>query len=123
LADGREFEAMSTLAAHVPFRIVADMLGLKGITHEQLTRCASATVDACGPADRARTAAAFPVIQQFVGYGMRLTLDDVVPGGWADGLFLAAQRGEITFEATRNLVFDYALPALDTTILSTGEML
>jgi cytochrome P450 len=54
---------------------------------------------------------------------MQLTHDDVVPGGWADGLFLAAERGELTVEEARSLIFDYSLPALDTTILSTGELL
>lgn len=123
VSDGRQFEAMSTLASHVPLTIVADMLGLKGISHEQLTQWASATFDAFGPPDRARTAAAFPVIAEFVRYGMRLTREDVVPGGWADGLLLAAEQQEIPIEVARNLIFDYALPALDTTILSTGEML
>ncbi len=122
-ADGREFDVMATLAPHVPVTIVADMVGLKGIRHEQLLQWASATFDAFGPPEKARTAAAFPAIQDFVGYGMRLTRDDVVPGGWADGLFLAAERGELTVEEARSLIFDYALPALDTTILSTGELL
>ena len=123
MADGREFEAMSTLASHVPVTIVADMVGLKGVSHKQLTQWASAIFDAFGPADRARTAAALPAIQDFVGHGMQLTHDDVVPGGWADSLFLAAESGEITVQTARNLVFDYALPSLDTTILATGELL
>jgi cytochrome P450 len=121
--DGHEFEAMSTLASHLPFRIVADMVGLKGVSHTQLTQWGEATFNSFGPSDRARTAAALPVIQSFLSYGMRLTRNDVVPGGWADSLFLAQERGEITLEMARNLLFDYALPALDTTILSTGEML
>jgi cytochrome P450 len=121
--DGHEFEAMSTLASHVPFKIVADMVGLKGVSHRQLTHWGEATFNAFGPPELARTAAALPVIQDFLGYGMRLTRDDVVPGGWADSLFLAQERGDITLEMARNLLFDYALPALDTTILATGEML
>jgi len=123
MADGREFEAMSTLASHVPVKIVADMVGLKGVSHRQLMQWASAIFDAFGPADRARTSAALPAIQDFVEHGMQLTHDDVVPGGWADSLFLAAESGEITVQAARNLVFDYALPSLDTTILATGELL
>jgi cytochrome P450 len=122
-ADGREFEAMSTLASHVPVTIVADMVGLKSVSHRQLMQWASAIFDAFGPSDHARTGAALPAIQEFVGHGMHLTRDDAVPGGWADSLFLAAERGEITLQTARNLVFDYALPSLDTTILATGEML
>jgi cytochrome P450 len=121
--DGREFEAMSILASHVPFKIVADMVGLKGVSHTQLTHWGEATFNSFGPPHLARTAAALPLIQTFLSYGMRLRRDDVVPGGWADSLFLAQERGEITLEMARNLLFDYALPALDTTILSTGEML
>jgi len=123
VADGREFEAMSTLASHVPVKIVADMVGLKGVSHKQLMQWASAIFDAFGPSDRARTTEALPAIQEFVGHGMQLTRDDVVPGGWADSLFLAAEKGEITLQMARNLVFDYALPSLDTTILATGELL
>jgi cytochrome P450 len=123
LTDGREFEAMSTLASHVPVTIVADMVGLKSVSHKQLMQWASAIFDAFGPVDRARTAAALPAIQDFVGHGMQLTRDDLVPGGWAHSLFLAAERGEITLQTARNLVFDYALPSLDTTILATGELL
>jgi len=107
----------------VPVKIVADMVGLKGVSHKQLMQWASAIFDAFGPSDHGRTAAALPAIQEFVGHGMQLTHDDVVPGGWADSLFLAAERGEITVQTARNLVFDYALPSLDTTILATGELL
>jgi cytochrome P450 len=121
--NGHEFEAMSTLASHVPFKIVADMVGLKRVSHAQLSRWGEATFNSFGPPGLARTAAALPVIQSFLSYGMHLTRDDVVLGGWADSLFLAQERGEITLEMARNLLFDYALPALDTTILSTGEML
>ncbi len=66
LSDGREFEAMSTLASHVPVTIIADRVGLKDIRHEQLTQWASATFDAFGPLDRARPALIPGVINECV---------------------------------------------------------
>jgi len=47
----------------------------------------------------------------------------VTPGGWADRLFDAADRGDISHTEARAMIIDYVAPALDTTILATGQML
>lgn len=123
LVDGAEFEAMTELAAFLPITVVADLVGLNDVGHERMLGWSGAIFDAFGPADHARTGAAVPTIQQFIQYGMSLTRDDVVPGGWADRMLEAGERGELSMDEARNLVFDYVLPSLDTTIYATGEML
>jgi len=123
LSDGAEFEAVSKLASYLPTRIVADLVGIKNVQAEQMLQWSGAVFDAFGPPDRARTVSAIPAIQEFVRYGLNLTRDGFVPGGWADSMLTAADGGELPMEVARNLVFDYVLPSLDTTIYSTGEML
>ncbi len=122
-ATGVEFEAMSTLASHLPIRIVSKMIGLTDVGHERLLRWSAAAFDCFGPADNPLTQAAGPTLFDFLNYGFTLSPDAVVPGGWAAGLFEAVERGEIPMDRARAMVFDYATPSLDTTILAVGEML
>jgi len=123
LADGSEFEAVSKLASYLPTKIVADLVGIKNVGPEQMLQWSGAIFDAFGPPDRARTVAAIPAIQDFMNYGLNLTRDSFVPGGWADAMLAAGESGEVALEAAKNLVFDYVLPSLDTTIYATAEML
>ncbi len=123
LADGTSFEAMTALASYLPTTIVADLVGIKGLRPERMLEWSSAIFDAFGPADHFRTGAALPTIQQFVEFGMTLSRNDLVPGSWADLVLEAGENGELPMAAARDLVFDYVLPSLDTTIYATGEML
>jgi cytochrome P450 len=123
LIGGVEFEAMKAFASYLPTKVVADLVGINDVGHERMLQWSGAIFDAFGPATHARTAAAIPTIQQFVQYGMGLSRADLVPGGWADLVLEAGERGELPMEHARSLIFDYVLPSLDTTIYSTGEML
>lgn len=123
LAEGTSFEAMSALASFLPTTIVADLVGIKGLTPERMLSWLNAIFDSFGPAEHFRTGAALPTIQRFVEFGMSLTRDDLVPGSWADMILEAGENGELPMAAARDLVFDYVLPSLDTTIYATGEML
>jgi len=123
LATGEPFEAMSRLASYLPIKVVADLVGIKGIGPDKMLEWSGAVFDAFGPAHHSRTGAALPTILEFSAYGSRLTRDDVVPGSWADRVLEAGEKGELTMQEARDLVFDYVLPSLDTTIYSTGELL
>jgi cytochrome P450 len=123
LAKGTDFEAMAALAAFLPTTIVADLVGIKDLTSERMLAWSNAVFDAFGPADHVRTGAALPTIQQFVEFGTRMTRDDLVPGSWADMILEAAENDVIPMVTARDLVFDYVLPSLDTTIYAIGEML
>jgi cytochrome P450 len=123
LATGSSVEAMSTLAAYLPTTVVADLVGIKELKPQRMLEWSSAVFDTFGPASHARTGAALPTIQEFVEFGMALSRDDLIPGSWADLILEAAEQGELPMAAARDLVFDYVIPSLDTTIYAMGEML
>ncbi len=60
LADGTSFEAMSALASFLPTTIVADLVGIKGLTPERMLAWSNAIFDSFGPAEHFRTGAALP---------------------------------------------------------------
>lgn len=122
LADGRTFEAMSTFAAHLPVTIVAELVGLDGWARARMLKWAAAAFNALGVMNL-RGLAAVPVMQGLGRYVRDLDRQGVTPGGWADRLFDAADRGDISHAEARAMIIDYVAPALDTTILATGQML
>jgi cytochrome P450 len=122
-ANGQEFEGLSGLAWHLPIHVVARMVGLTEAGHEELMRWAAAAFDAFGPVDNPRTLAALPTVMDYIGFTASVTRETVLPGGWAASLFDAVDRGEVPADIAQNMIFDYATPALDTTILATGELL
>lgn len=123
LADGQEFEAMSALASYLPVRIVADLIGLKEAGPERLLRWSEVAFDSFAPPENPRVLAVLPALQEFLTFVGSVTRETVTPGGWADSLFDAVDRGDISLDTARLMVIDYAIPSLDTTILATGEML
>jgi cytochrome P450 len=122
LATGEPFEAMTRFAAHLPITVVAELVGLNEEARQNLLRWAAATFDVLGVMN-ARGVAAMPHVIELGRYIRNLARDSVAPGGWADRLFDAAERGELTPEEARAMVIDYVGPALDTTILATGHMI
>ncbi|HEY0649568.1 cytochrome P450 [Phenylobacterium sp.] len=122
LADGRTFEAMSTFAAHLPVTIVAELVGLDAWARARMLKWAAAAFNSLGVMNL-RGLAAVPVMQGLGRYVRNLDRQGVTPGGWADRLFDAADRGDISRTEARAMIIDYVAPALDTTILATGQML
>ena len=123
LIDAGAIEAISQLAAYLPTTIVAELVGIKGLGPDRMLEWSNAIFDAFGPADNQRTGAALPTIAQFVGFGQQLTRRDVIPGSWADQIFDAIDAGKVSLQEGRDLIFDYVIPSLDTTIYATGELL
>jgi cytochrome P450 len=123
LANGEEFEAMATLASHIPIHVVANMVGYSNVDSAKLLKWAAASFNFFGPADNQQTISAGPLMAQFIEYAMTISREHVVPGSWLDHLFTSVDHGEISIEEAHAMVFDYSIPSLDTTILATGEML
>jgi cytochrome P450 len=113
---------MATFAAHLPVTVVAELVGLNEAGRKRMLRWAAATFDILG-AMNLRTLTALPEAMSIGPYLRSLGHDSVTPGGWADRLFDAADRGELSPREARAMVLDYVGPALDTTILATGHML
>ena len=123
LANGTEFEAMSKLSSYLPINIVADLVGIKDLGPKQMLRWSAAEFDGFGPADRIRTRDAIAIVREFVGYLHQLGRENVIKGSWADNMLSAGESGKLDMETARNLICDYVVPSLDTTIYATGEML
>jgi cytochrome P450 len=122
LATGETFDAMSLFAFHLPVTVVAELVGLNEKGRKNMLRWAAATFDALGVMN-ARGLAALPHVLELGHYVRGLGRGDVTPDGWADRLFAAAERGELSAEEAQAMVIDYVGPALDTTILATGELI
>jgi len=113
---------MATFAAHLPVTIVAELVGLDAWARKRMLRWAAAAFNTLGVMNL-RGLAAVPLMRGLARYVRHLDRRDVTPGGWADRLFEAADRGVISPSEARAMVIDYVAPALDTTILATGHML
>ena len=122
LATGNSFDAMERFASHLPVTIVAELVGLDEAARKSMLRWAAATFNLIGVLNE-RSQASIPDLVELSNYSQSLDRAVLVPGGWADKLFDAADRGELSVEEGRAMVIDYVAPALDTTILATGEML
>jgi cytochrome P450 len=122
LATGETIDGMASLASHIPLQIIANMVGIKIVSNEKMLEWAEAIFDSFGPEDNPRTQAAFPKIGEFINFYSSISRDDMVPGGWADQLMLAVDKGELSFEEAHSLTSDYVIPSLDTTIHSTAEL-
>ena len=121
LADGQVFDAVARFASHLPVSVVADLVGLNATGRKNMLRWAAATFDVLGVLN-ARGLAAMPQVIELGRYIRTISRADVMPGGWADRLFEAAERGALSAEEARAMTIDYVGPALDTTILATAEM-
>ncbi|MBI1262779.1 MAG: cytochrome P450 [Rhizobiales bacterium] len=122
LSTGETFDAMSTLAAHLPVTVISELVGLNERGRARMLKWAAATFNLLGVLNL-RGIAAMPRILQLLGYIRTLNRSQVKPGGWADRLFDAADRGVLSQAEATAMVIDYVGPALDTTILATGHML
>lgn len=123
LANGQVFDAMDSLAVHMPHQIVAEMVGIKGVGAREINKWATAAFDSVGPADLPRTAQAIKDFSGLPAYMATLDRSRIEPGGWADHMYSVGERGDLPLAAAKNLIFDYVVASLDTTIHSTGELL
>lgn len=117
------FDAMADLARVLPVRIVSELVGLPEEGRQNMLRWAAATFDLLGVAND-RATAALPHVQEMRDYTLhRATPDRLRPGSWAARIYEAAADGKVDPARCPSLMRDYMAPALDTTILGTGNLL
>ena len=117
VARGR-FDAATELAEHLPMTVVSDLVGLPDRGRAKMLEWAAAIWDVQGPADD-RFAEAMPAVQEFLAFAEHDAVPgNIEPGGWADQLYQAADRGEMPREKCPVMMLDYVTPSLDTTILA-----
>ena len=123
LADGSTFDAMAQLATHLPVNVVTELVGIRELTADKMLRWSNAAFDSFGPLTQAPTQEELDTLQELGIFAAQIGRNELTPGGWASRLWGAVDNGELTEVEARGLLSDYIIPSLDTTILSTGEML
>lgn len=129
LAEGRiaellarpMFDAVTDLAHFLPLAVVTELVGLDQYGRDNMLNWAMGIFNAFGPEGNARTTDGVALASSVIDYVLT-TLDraNLVPGGWGEALFLAADAGQITEQTARLMLVDYLSPALDTTINATS---
>ena len=113
------FDVATELAPHLPVSIVSELVGLPEEGRERMLDWAPANFDCFGPINE-RTNAAFPIVGEMVNYAFTQCVPGKLkPGGWAQMIWDAAEKGEIDPAICPFLMNDYMGPSLDTTIFAT----
>lgn len=121
LLQQRDFDGIADFATRLPVQAVAELVGLD-VTADQMLTWGRATFDGLGPANQRATRSLRGSLGLF-GYTLKLGRRHVRPGGWGSTILDAADRGEIGRLEAKNMIIDFVAPSLDTTILSTGQLL
>lgn len=119
-ADGREFDAMTSLAPFLPVEAIAYFVGLETEGRERMLEWAAAAFNAIGPEQDPKD---IESVRAAFGYMSRLDASKVRDGSWAGQLFQAARDGQISQQEALGAISAYVIPSLDTTILAKGHLL
>jgi cytochrome P450 len=120
LVAEKTFDAAKDLSQHLPVTIVSELVGLPEDGRERMLDWAPANFDCFGPINE-RTKAAFPIVGEMVHYAFTQCVPGKLkPGGWAQMIWDAVDRGEIDPAICPYLMNDYMGPSLDATIFATN---
>jgi len=124
LLERESFDGVVELAHYLPLAIVTELVGLNEEGRANMLEWAAAIFNAFGPIENARTLDGLAIAQHVIGYVLeRLDRASLIPGGWGEALFIAADAGTISEHTARMMLIDYLTPALDTTINATSAAL
>lgn len=116
-----EFDGVSEFAAHLPIRVVADLVGVD-IDHTRMLNYGRSAFDVLGPVNR-RSVQAMPTGLSLRRYARSLRTENVKPGGWAESILAAGRAGTLKSAEAKAMVIDFIGPSLDTTILASAQLL
>ncbi len=125
LVERDTFDAVKDFAQYLPLTIVSKLVGIPESGRERMLAWATATFDAMGPMNE-RTQQALPLALEMIRYGSEEAVPPhLAPGGWAQRVYDAADRGELARELCPSMMSGYLAPSLDTTIngLSSAMLL
>jgi cytochrome P450 len=121
LVGQKSFDAATDLAQHLPISIVSNLVGLPEEGRERMLEWAAANFQCFGPLND-RTKEAFITVRDMVDYAFtKCVPGKLKPGGWAQLIWDAAERGEISMDKPPLMMNDYMGPSLDTTIFATSS--
>lgn len=118
-------EVVSELASYLPVTLVAELVGLPPEGRERMLEWAAGAFNALAPLGVARVEQGMAQMGNMQEYFADPALPTrLAPNGWADRLQAAVRRGEIgPDEFSTLLSVNYVLPALDTTIHATTNLI
>lgn len=121
LVARKTFDAVTDLAHFLPLSVVTELVGLDAEGREKMLGWAAGIFDAFGPIESSRTVSGLAIAQDVISYVLeRVERKNLVPGGWGEALFIAADNGVISEQTARLMLVDYLTPSLDTTINATS---
>jgi cytochrome P450 len=121
VARGR-FDGVADFAHYLPLMVVSHLVGLPEEGREQMLEWAGHIFNTIGPLN-ARGAASMEQVGAAMAFVGGLDGASMTPGSWGAALFDLAERGELTVDRARDLMFSYVAPSLDTTINATSSAL
>jgi len=121
LSQKGDFDVVSDFASFLPLTVVRKMVGLPKEQQDKMLAWAAAGFQAFGPMNWL-TIKSLPTLMGLRKYVTNLDEDGVEQGGWAAGVFAAAKSGKITLSEAQNMIMDYVVPSLDTTILASAHL-
>lgn len=113
-------DGVNDVAKAMPIEIVTDLVGVAGLTQDQLFGYGVAGFDSIGPMDAHRTLPALQHMGGYVEYSMENFPSKCRAGGWADQLFKNGAEAGWSEELCRGVMNDYIYPSIDSTIASIG---
>jgi cytochrome P450 len=116
-----EFDGVADFAAHLPIRVVADLVGVD-IDHGRMLKYGRGAFDVLGPIN-SRTLKAMPTGLSLRRYARTLRTENVKCGGWAESILAAGHDGTLSSTEAKAMVIDFIGPSLDTTILASAQLL
>jgi cytochrome P450 len=113
-------DAVDDIAKAMPIEIVTDLVGVEGLTQEQLFDYGVSGFNSIGPLFAPRTAPALEHMAGYVAYAEENFPDKVRDGGWADQLFKNGKEAGWSDELCRGVMNDYIYPSIDSTVAAIG---
>ena len=115
------FDVVGDVARVYSLRVVADLCGLPEQGRDRLLAGAAAAFDTLGP-DNERCLAGWDGFADLMDVATKIAVPDhLAPGGWGDGIYAAADRGEIDRRACPGLMLAYLWAGMDTTANGIGS--
>ncbi|MEM9224945.1 MAG: cytochrome P450 [Pseudomonadota bacterium] len=116
------FDGVASLAQFLPVSVISHLVGLPEEGRANMLRWAASSFNLLGPniEDVQADVAALQEVNEFL---FNVPADGMKEGSWADDLFQAAKRGELSIFEARGALATYVLPSLDTTIFAKANLI
>lgn len=122
VADGRTFDAVASVAKHLPLAAISFLVGIPEEGRQNMLRWATAIFNMVGP-DSPAFAEDLATFREFRGYLLSIDPAQLSENGWAKTLFDAAENGRLTIGEARAALSGLLGPSLDTTINAKSNLL